>query len=48
MLHYLWLVKADWLEPILYGVVLAALLAFRLPPVRQKARHFVAGKPLTN
>lgn len=43
VLHYLWLVKADWLDPMLYGVVLAVLLAFRLPVIRQKARHFVAG-----
>ncbi|MGB1111256.1 MAG: sulfite oxidase heme-binding subunit YedZ [Gammaproteobacteria bacterium] len=30
VLHYLWLVKADWSEPVVYGVILAALLGFRL------------------
>jgi sulfoxide reductase heme-binding subunit YedZ len=30
VLHYLWLVKADWLEPLIYGVILALLLAARL------------------
>jgi len=31
VLHFLWLVKADIREPLIYGGVLAALLAFRLP-----------------
>ncbi|NBC12703.1 MAG: sulfoxide reductase heme-binding subunit YedZ [Gammaproteobacteria bacterium] len=31
VLHYLWLVKADWLEPAIYAGVLAVLLAARLP-----------------
>jgi methionine sulfoxide reductase heme-binding subunit len=31
VLHYLWLVKADLLEPVIYGVILAVLLAFRVP-----------------
>lgn len=31
VLHYLWLVKADLLEPAIYGVVLAVLLGMRLP-----------------
>lgn len=30
VLHYLWLVKADITEPLLYGGVLAALLGYRL------------------
>jgi methionine sulfoxide reductase heme-binding subunit len=30
-LHYLWLVKADTREPMMYLVILAGLLAFRLP-----------------
>ena len=34
VLHYLWLVKADWLEPLVYGLILALLLALRLPTVR--------------
>jgi sulfoxide reductase heme-binding subunit YedZ len=31
VLHYLWLVKADLLEAVVYAVVLAVLLAARLP-----------------
>lgn len=33
VLHYLWLVKADWSEPAIYGAVLGVLLAVRLPVV---------------
>jgi sulfoxide reductase heme-binding subunit YedZ len=29
VLHFFWLVKADWAEPIVYGAVLAGLLALR-------------------
>ena len=36
VLHYLWLVKADWTEPAVYGAILAALLLARLPvPLRR-------------
>jgi sulfoxide reductase heme-binding subunit YedZ len=31
ILHYLWLVKADLLQPLLYALVLAVLLALRWP-----------------
>lgn len=31
VLHFLWLVKADWLEPAIYGAVLALMLALRVP-----------------
>jgi methionine sulfoxide reductase heme-binding subunit len=31
VLHFVWLVKADIREPLIYGGVLAGLLAFRLP-----------------
>lgn len=31
VLHYLWLVKADLLEPLLYALVLCLLLALRAP-----------------
>ena len=31
VLHFLWLVKADLFEPLIYGAILALLLAFRLP-----------------
>ena len=33
VLHYLWLVKADLREPLIYAGILAALLALRLPVV---------------
>ena len=33
-IHYLWLVKADKREPLIYLSILLALLAFRLPWVR--------------
>ena len=32
-LHFLWLVKADLLEPLVYAGILALLLAARIPPV---------------
>ncbi|CRI67639.1 Sulfoxide reductase, heme-binding subunit YedZ [Thiocapsa sp. KS1] len=31
VLHYLWLVKADLLQPVIYGVILAVLLGMRVP-----------------
>jgi methionine sulfoxide reductase heme-binding subunit len=31
VVHYWWLVKADVLEPLIYGLVLLVLLAFRAP-----------------
>lgn len=31
VIHYLWLVKKDLTEPLIYGAVLAVLLAVRLP-----------------
>lgn len=30
VLHYLWLVKADYLQPVIYALVLAVLLGLRL------------------
>ena len=35
IVHYVWLVKADRREPLLWGAVIAILLALRLPPVRR-------------
>jgi sulfoxide reductase heme-binding subunit YedZ len=35
VLHFLWLVKIDIREPLIYGAILAVLLILRLPPVRQ-------------
>lgn len=37
-LHYWWLVKADWREPLLYAAVLAALLGWRLRRRIRRAR----------
>jgi sulfoxide reductase heme-binding subunit YedZ len=36
VLHYLWLVKSDIRLPLLYGVVLVALLILRIPSVNQR------------
>ena len=39
IVHYLWLVKADLLPPIIYGIILCVLLALRSPrikPLRRK------------
>ena len=35
VLHYVWLVKADIREPLLYGAAVAALLVLRVPLVRR-------------
>lgn len=37
VVHYLWLVKADYAQPILFAVILALLLLLRLKPIRQWA-----------
>jgi sulfoxide reductase heme-binding subunit YedZ len=45
VVHYVWLVKSDIREPLMYGAGLAALLIVRLPPVRRAAirlRHRLA------
>ena len=47
VIHFLWVVKAAPREPVIYGVLLAALLAVRLPFVRRAARRVrarIAGK----
>lgn len=41
--HFLWLVKADLREPLVYAGILAVLLAARLSPAALRAR--VAGRP---
>jgi methionine sulfoxide reductase heme-binding subunit len=38
VLHFLWLVKADVREPLIYATVLAVLLALRLPLFRRRQR----------
>ena len=35
VIHYVWLVKSDIREPLLYGAIVTLLLALRLPPVRR-------------
>jgi len=35
VIHYIWSVKADYRQPLLYGSILAILLVLRLPPVRR-------------
>lgn len=47
VLHYLWLVKADWLEPMLYGLMGAALLSVRLPKGWLKRRQAVSPRHMT-
>ena len=37
VLHFLWLVKADIREPLVFAVILTVLLAFRLPVARRVA-----------
>lgn len=34
IVHFLWLVKADLREPLVYGAIFVALMAFRIPAVR--------------
>jgi sulfoxide reductase heme-binding subunit YedZ len=36
VLHFLWLVKADIREPLVYAVLLSLLLALRFPPIAQR------------
>lgn len=38
IIHYLWLVKADLLPPIIYGVILCVLLALRSSRVKPRRR----------
>ena len=38
VLHYLWLVKADLREPLVYTAILAALLAARLPVIANRLK----------
>ncbi|MES0327570.1 MAG: protein-methionine-sulfoxide reductase heme-binding subunit MsrQ [Gammaproteobacteria bacterium] len=36
VLHFVWLVKADYLQPIIYGLILLALLSYRAFQQRKK------------
>jgi methionine sulfoxide reductase heme-binding subunit len=40
VVHYLWLVKADYAQPLLFAGILAALLLLRLKPIRQKVSNW--------
>jgi sulfoxide reductase heme-binding subunit YedZ len=40
VIHYVWLVKSDIREPLLYGATVALLLILRLPAVRKAVTHF--------
>ena len=45
IVHFLWLVKADLSEPIVYAVLLGLLLLSRVRMGRQKVGHSVAATP---
>jgi sulfoxide reductase heme-binding subunit YedZ len=48
VLHFLWLVKADIREPLIYGAILAALLFLRLPTaaaIRARPARVMAPPP---
>ena len=47
IVHFLWLVKADLSEPIVYAVLLGLLLLSRVRMGRQKVGHSVAATPNT-
>lgn len=39
VLHFVWLVKADLREPLLYAAILAVLLVMRLPPLARRLQR---------
>ncbi len=39
ILHFIWLVKADYREPGLYLVIFLLLMLFRIPPLRRRFLH---------
>ncbi|RME99714.1 MAG: sulfoxide reductase heme-binding subunit YedZ [Chloroflexi bacterium] len=39
IVHFIWLVKSDVREPLIYGAVLTVLLALRVPAVRKSIRN---------
>ncbi len=47
VIHFVWLVKADIREPLMYGAAVALLLALRLPPVRRKTSRLRSRLSLT-
>jgi sulfoxide reductase heme-binding subunit YedZ len=40
VLHFVWLVKSDIREPLMYGAVVVILLVLRIPRVRRSVSHF--------
>jgi sulfoxide reductase heme-binding subunit YedZ len=42
IVHYVWQVKADYRQPLLYGLVVAMLLLLRVPAVRRVAAQAAA------
>ena len=48
VIHYLWLVKADIREPLIYGAILAVLLSYRvvvwIRPIVKKRRQALPGR----
>jgi sulfoxide reductase heme-binding subunit YedZ len=40
VVHFVWLVKSDIREPLVYGAIVVVLLLLRLPPVRRSVSHF--------
>jgi sulfoxide reductase heme-binding subunit YedZ len=41
VVHYVWLVKADIREPLLYGGIVVLLLLARLPAVRRRVSNVI-------
>lgn len=39
IVHFIWLVKLDVREPLIYGAIVAVLLALRLTPIRHLVSH---------
>lgn len=40
IVHYVWLVKSDYRQPLVYGAVLGLFLLVRLPSLRKSIRQF--------
>jgi sulfoxide reductase heme-binding subunit YedZ len=44
VLHFLWLVKADYLEPSIYAIIALILLAHRVDPLKRLSASFAAAR----
>jgi sulfoxide reductase heme-binding subunit YedZ len=44
VLHFLWLVKADYLEPSIYAIIALILLAHRVDPLKRFSMSFPAAR----